>query len=52
MALDPVCMMNIEAETPEVHSEYEGEKIYFCSEECKRIFETDPEPYLDEIQEA
>ena len=42
MARDPVCMMDIEAETPEVHSEYEG----------KRIFETDPEPYLDEIESA
>ena len=57
MALDPVCMMDIEmmdieAETPGANSEYEGETIYFCSEECKRIFETDPEPYLDEIETA
>ena len=52
MALDPVCMMDIDSETAEAQSQYEGETIYFCSEECKRIFDADPEPYLDEIETA
>ena len=50
MALDPVCMMDIESDTAEATSKYEGQPIYFCSEECKRIFDADPEPYLDEIE--
>jgi YHS domain-containing protein len=52
MALDPVCMMDIDSVTAEAQSQYEGETVYFCSEECKRIFEADPEPYLDEIETA
>lgn len=50
MALDPVCTMDIESDTAEATSTYEGQPIYFCSEECKRIFDADPEPYLDEIE--
>jgi len=43
-------MMDIESDTAEATSKYEGQPIYFCSEECKRIFDADPEPYLDEIE--
>jgi YHS domain-containing protein len=52
MALDPVCMMNIDSVAAEAQSRYEGETIFFCSPECKRIFDADPEPYLDEIETA
>jgi YHS domain-containing protein len=52
MVLDPVCTMDIDSVTAEAQSQYEGETVYFCSEECKRIFDADPEPYLDEIETA
>ena len=50
MGLDPVCMMVITLESAEAQSEYEGVTVHFCSEECKRIFDADPEPYIDEIE--
>jgi YHS domain-containing protein len=50
MALDPVCMMEIIRESAEAQLVYEGETIYFCCDECKRIFDADPETFLDEIE--
>lgn len=35
---DPVCGMDVENTSP-YHLEKEGEKIYFCSENCKNKFE-------------
>ncbi len=39
MALDPVCMMEITPDSAEAQLMYEGETIYFCCDECKRIFD-------------
>ena len=50
MALDPVCMMEITPDSAETQLVYEGETIYFCCDECKRIFDADPETFLDEIE--
>src|SRR5215470_7403158 len=50
MALDPVCMMEISPDSAEAQLVYEGETIYFCCDECKRIFDADPETFLDEIE--
>jgi YHS domain-containing protein len=50
MALDPVCMMEITPDSAEAQLLYEGETIYFCCDECKRIFDADPETFLDEIE--
>ena len=50
MALDPVCMMEITPDSAEAQLVYEGETIYFCCDECKRIFDSDPETFLDEIE--
>lgn len=50
MALDPVCMLEITRESAEAQLVYEGETIYFCCDECKRIFDADPETFLDEIE--
>jgi YHS domain-containing protein len=50
MALDPVCMIEITPDVAEAQLVYEGETIYFCCDECKRIFDADPETFLDEIE--
>ena len=50
MALDPVCMLEITPDSAEAQLVYEGETIYFCCDECKRIFDADPETFLDEIE--
>jgi Cu(I)/Ag(I) efflux system membrane fusion protein len=43
-AKDPVCGMTVERATAR-KTEYHGKTYYFCSEECKRRFEQDPEKY-------
>jgi len=45
-AIDPVCHMEVETETAEWTSEYNGEMYYFCAPGCKRSFDKDPEKYL------
>lgn len=42
---DPVCGMTIDSVTAAGVSKYEGRTFYFCSEECKRLFDADPSRY-------
>ncbi len=42
---DPVCGMTVEP-TTRFKSLYRGRVYYFCSESCKRKFDSDPEKYL------
>ena len=44
---DPVCGMEIEAETAAAQSEYNGQMYYFCCEHCKKSFEKQPEKYVN-----
>ncbi len=46
MARDPICGMSVDENKVEFKSEYEGEKIYFCSMGCKSSFEKDPSRYI------
>jgi YHS domain-containing protein len=48
---DPVCGMEITNEDSQATSEYQGQKYYFCSMECKNTFEMDPERYVHQHQE-
>jgi Cu+-exporting ATPase len=43
-------MMEIAPDCAEAQLVYEGETFYFCCDECKRIFDADPETFLDEIE--
>jgi YHS domain-containing protein len=56
MATCPVCDRDVEAQNPSetdygdrefapAQAEYEGETYGFCSEDCKRRFESDPSEY-------
>jgi YHS domain-containing protein len=48
MAVDPVCKMDVnEAESTE-SMEHEGKKVYFCSEDCKKQFQDDPELFTEQ----
>lgn len=42
---DLVCGMMIEHETAPERTTYANREFYFCSEDCRRAFEADPEPY-------
>lgn len=46
MAVDPVCKMNVDENTAEFKSNYEGKTYYFCMAGCKVNFDADPEKYL------
>ena len=45
MAFDPVCHMNVEPENAAGKSQHNGSTVYFCSEQCKEVFDKDPEKY-------
>ena len=46
MAIDPVCGMELTPADAEATASQGGVTYYFCSEECKQRFESNPEPYL------
>ena len=52
MATDPVCGMDVKQQSAAGESNFEGETYYFCSKDCKRKFDQDPEQYVGEAEEA
>jgi Cu+-exporting ATPase len=47
---DPVCGMMIEAETAAGSTTYESQEVYFCSDYCRREFESSPARYYNHIE--
>ena len=47
MAIDPVCGMEVEPSTAQYKTLYKGKIYYFCSPQCKKAFEENPEHYLE-----
>ncbi len=45
MATDPVCGMQVDENRAEGKSEYQGKQYYFCSDECRKEFESRPEEF-------
>jgi voltage-gated potassium channel len=45
--LDPVCGEEVDPETAQFIQEYEGEKFYFCSQECMDTFKRSPRRYME-----
>ncbi|HYI23960.1 MAG TPA: YHS domain-containing protein [Thermomicrobiales bacterium] len=43
---DPVCGMSLDSSQAVAQSRYEGQAYYFCSEECRKLFEKNPKEYL------
>jgi putative ABC transport system ATP-binding protein len=43
---DPVCGMRVDEWTAQIVAEYEGRRIVFCSDRCRRRFEETPTRYL------
>ena len=43
---DPVCGMDITADTAAGKSEYKGQTYYFCSPGCKKAFDKEPEKFI------
>jgi YHS domain-containing protein len=49
---DPVCGMSIDPTTAAGTSSYAGQVYYFCSVECKREFDSNPQKYLSESSQV
>jgi Cu+-exporting ATPase len=47
MTQDPVCGMRLDGRTAEFETRFAGKKYSFCSEECKKEFEADPDEFLE-----
>lgn len=48
MVTDPVCGMEIDSSQAPAQTIHNGQAYYFCSEECRRTFEENPEKCLKE----
>jgi YHS domain-containing protein len=47
MTTDPVCGMKVDERQSEFHSQFEGKKYSFCSENCKQEFDADPDEFAE-----
>ena len=47
MTTDPVCGMRIDEQESEFQTQFAGRKYFFCSEDCRKEFENEPEEYLE-----
>ena len=52
MTRDHVCDMQVDEKTAAAKSEYKGDTFYFCSQECKRRFDADPERYVSRSESS
>jgi len=43
---DPVCGMEIDPKDAAGKAEYQGQTYYFCSPDCKKAFDKEPEKYV------
>ncbi|MBA2776783.1 MAG: YHS domain-containing protein [Chloroflexia bacterium] len=43
---DPVCGMQFDSSQAEAQTTHEGTAYFFCSEECRKLFEANPEEYI------
>ena len=46
MAKDPVCDMEVEERKAEATAQFQGRTFYFCSTECKKEFDQNPEQFV------
>ncbi len=47
LAIDPICKMTVDESTAQYFSEYKGKKYFFCAPGCKKLFDENPEKYID-----
>ena len=52
MKRDPVCDMEVDERSAAAKSQYKGDTYYFCSDECKRRFDADPERYVSRSERS
>ncbi len=47
IAIDPVCLMEVDIATAKFTYDYEGRTYYFCAPSCKMSFRKNPQAYLN-----
>jgi len=47
MTTDPVCGMKVDERRTEFQTQFAGKKYFFCSDECRKEFEADPNEYVE-----
>ncbi len=52
MAKDPVCKMDVDEKDAAATTSYKGDHFFFCSLECKRRFDGDPERYVSRSEHS
>jgi len=45
MTKDPVCGMQVDEKNSEFQAQYGGKQYSFCSEDCKKKFEENPQQF-------
>ena len=48
--VDPICKMEMEDKWVGFKSEYKGKTYYFCSLDHKKMFDENPEKYLQQLK--
>jgi Cu+-exporting ATPase len=49
MVTDPVCGMKVDEKRSEFETQFAGRKYSFCSENCKKEFEADPDEFVETV---
>ena len=52
MQTDPVCGMQVDDQRATAKSQFQGTNYYFCSDECKRKFDQQPQQYASKASKA
>ncbi|HKQ74693.1 MAG TPA: YHS domain-containing protein [Blastocatellia bacterium] len=52
MQTDPVCGMQVDDQKATAKSQFQGTNYYFCSNECKRKFDQQPQQYAAKAGKA
>jgi YHS domain-containing protein len=47
MMKDPVCGMKVDENRGEFQTQFAGKKYFFCSDECRKEFEAEPDAYVE-----
>jgi YHS domain-containing protein len=51
MPIDPVCMTQVDIANAAASFDYHSETVYFCSLDCEKKFEKDPDRYMRQLGE-
>lgn len=51
MPIDPVCKMHVNIADAAASFDFHNETVYFCSVDCRKEFEKDPQKFMDHMSD-